>query len=415
MPKSEILNDKQEQPAAPDKKFNLNRHSLAVVVLASIFAGFLGGFASTTFLSSRPGLQKSLTSGGLATNQKVIYEEDSAIIDVVEKASPAVVSIVVSKDLSQMKRYFSPYGNFFDVYGGPQNNQKSAPNIQQVGAGSGFFVSSDGLILTNRHVVADTTATYSIVTNNGKTYDAKVLSRDSRNDLALIKVEISNAPVLPFADSDSVQIGQQVLAIGNSLGQYQNTVTSGIVSGIGRSVVAGDGSDSEQLEGVIQTDAAINPGNSGGPLLNLGGQVIGINTAIDQQGQLVGFAIPAGDAQKAIESFKKSGKISYPFLGVRYLMLDDRIAKAHNLSVTEGALILGGEEVGEDGVLAGSPADKAGFKEKDVIIEVEGHRINSQNSLARELKNYNVGQKLEIKVNREGKEQILTPTLEESK
>lgn len=414
MPKTTLSNI-EPQPEISEKKYNLSRHSLAVVVLASIFAGFLGGFASTAFLSSRPGLQKSLTSGGLISNQKIIYEEDSAIIDVVEKASPAVVSIVVSKDLSQMRRYFSPYGNFFDVYGNAQNGQKPTPNIQQVGAGSGFFVSSDGLILTNRHVVADTTATYSIVTNDGKTYDAKVLTRDSRNDLALIKVEISNAPVLPFADSGSVQIGQQVLAIGNSLGQYQNTVTSGIVSGIGRSVVAGDGSDSEQLEGVIQTDAAINPGNSGGPLLNLAGQVIGINTAIDQQGQLVGFAIPARDAQKAIESFSKNGKISYPFLGVRYLMLDEQIAKAYNISITEGALVISGEELGENGVITGSPADKAGFEEKDVIIEVDGKKINSKNSLARELKNYEVGQKLQIKVVRQGKEQILTPILEESK
>jgi serine protease Do len=403
----------EETDEPKTSKLNMTRHSLGVIVVVSILAGFFGGFASTAFLSSRPELAAGLS--GSTAGQKVILQEDSAIIDVVDKASPAVVSVVISKDVSQLR---SSSNNFFNIFGLPQQapkNTPATPNIQQVGAGSGFFVSSDGLILTNRHVVADESATYSIVTSDGKTYDAKVLARDTLDDLALIKVEISGAPTLTLADSSSIQIGQQVLAIGNSLGQYQNTVTSGIVSGIGRSVTAGDAQGSEQLEGVIQTDAAINPGNSGGPLLNLSGQVIGINTAVDQQGQLVGFAIPANDAKKAVESFQKTGRISHPFLGVRYVMLTDQIAKTRSLSRNSGALLLSGTKNGQSAIIANSPADKAGLKEGDIITQINGHSINAANSLAGELKKYAVGDKLEIKFDRQGKEQTATATLEEAK
>ncbi len=395
-----------------ENKNYLSRHYVAVVVLVSIVTGFFGGFAATAFLSARPELQHSLISGTTMQNRKVVLDEDSAIIDVVEQASPAVVSVVVSRDLNEFRRYGLP-GDMFNFFG-QRGQQSNTPNIQQVGAGSGFFIASNGLIVTNRHVVSDEGATYSIVTNEGKTYDAKVVARDSRNDLALMKVEITNAPTLDFADSTEVEIGQQVIAIGNSLGQYQNTVTSGIVSGIGRSVIAGDARDSEQLEGVIQTDAAINPGNSGGPLLNLAGQVIGINTAIDQQGQLVGFAIPAKDAQKAVESYNKTGKITYPFLGVRFLMLDEQVAKARNISRTSGALIIAGEDL-EPAVLPNSPAEKAGFEDGDIIIDINGKTVTTQNSLSKVLKDYRIGDKLQIRIDRNGKEQTLNVVLEEAK
>jgi len=416
MAKEPMIKNNPESTAG-SRKLRMSRHSLGAVILVSILAGFLGGFASTAFLSSRPDLQQSLGNG--AANRKIILQEESAIIDVVEKASPAVVSVVISKDINQFRRSsISPYGDLFGLFGFPQSqaqgNTPATPNVQQVGAGSGFFVSSDGLVLTNRHVVSDESATYSVVTTDAKTYDAKVLARDTLNDLALLKIEITGAPTLPFADSGSIKIGQQVLAIGNSLGHYQNTVTSGIVSGIGRSVTAGDAQGSEQLEGVIQTDAAINPGNSGGPLLNLSGEVIGINTAIDQQGQLVGFAIPAEDARKAVESFQKTGHISHPFLGVRYIMLTDQIAKARGISRNSGALIMSGGRQGQPAVIANSPADKAGFKEGDIVIEINGHPITINNSLSRELKNYSVGDKLEVRIDRQGKEQTITVTLEEA-
>lgn len=400
----------KESTTEPIEKLNITRNSLAVVVLVSILAGFLGGFASTMFLSSRPDLVASL--GPVNSN--------TSLIDVVQKASPSVVSIVISKDVSKLQQFSNnSFGDPFSFFGfsqtPPPTNTPTTPNIQQVGAGSGFFVSNDGLILTNKHVVADETATYSIVTNDGKSYDAKVLVRDTVNDLALLKVDITGAHSLTFANSNLVKIGQQVLAIGNSLGQYQNTVTSGIVSGIGRSITAGSEQGSEQLEGVIQTDAAINPGNSGGPLLNLSGEVIGINTAIDQQGQSVGFAIPAVDAQRAVVSFQKTGKISHPFIGIRYVMLTDQIAKTKNLSQTSGALLLSGNQSSESAVIANSPAAKAGLKEGDIITQINGHSIDINNSLIKELKNYSVGDKLEIKINRQGKEQTVNLLLEEAK
>jgi serine protease Do len=396
------------------------RHSLGIVILLAILAGFFGGVASNAFLASRPEWGQTLSGNSNQTAaQKVVLQEDSAIIDVVQQASPSVVSVVISKDINQyQQQYSNPFSpspfNFFG-FGTGQQPSNNTPDIEQVGAGSGFFVTSDGMILTNRHVVADTSATYSVVTNDGKTYDAKILVRDTVNDLALIKIDIQGARPLTFADSDSIKIGQQVLAIGNSLGQYQNTVTSGIVSGIGRTLTAGGEGESEQLEGVIQTDAAINPGNSGGPLLNLAGQVIGINTAIDQEGQLVGFAIPARDAQKDVESYQKTGKLSHPFLGVRYVMLNDQIAKQQKTSRNQGALLLAGTQRGDTAVISGSPADKAGLKEGDIIIRVNGHDVNANNTLSKELKDYSVGDRLQLTIVRDGKEITATVTLEEAK
>ncbi len=317
-PKSETINSKIIAPI------------IAISLIFGAIGGAIGGAFGGPYLARLPAFQKYLPKSSSAGNynQNIILNEDSAVIDVVKKASPAVVSIVISKDLSKVPGFgmnqfnFDQFAPFFENPGvqpnsGQQNGNK--PNIQQVGAGSGFFVSADGLILTNKHVVEDEQASFVVVTQDGKTYDAKVLARDPRNDLAIIKIEIKNAPFLTLADSGKIQIGQRVIAIGNSLGQYQNTVTSGIISGIGRSITAGGEGSSEDLQGVIQTDAAINPGNSGGPLLNLSGQVVGINTAIDQQGQLVGFAIPSNDIQRALSSFQKNGKITRAYLGVRYL------------------------------------------------------------------------------------------------
>ncbi len=234
-------------------------------------------------------------------NRQISGAESSDIINVVKKASPAVVSIVISQDIG------NSFFNFFYNNGSNQSNTPNTPNIQEVGAGSGFFVSADGLIVTNKHVVDTADGSYTVITNDGKSYPATVLTKDPVNDLAIIKIDIKDAPYLQISNSSSLQVGQQVIAIGNSLGQYQNTVTSGIISGIGRKIVAGDQQGSESLSNVIQTDAAINPGNSGGPLLDVSGDVIGINTAVDQQGQSVGFAIPANEINKDISSFQQNG------------------------------------------------------------------------------------------------------------
>ncbi len=414
-----------------------NRAGAGIIVtciIASVIFGLVGGAFGAAYVSKIPGLEKLAGSGpagqgGQPAGQKIVVGEDSAIINVVKKASPAVVSIIISKDISKLPQFgggnsfnfnFDPFGPFFGFPAPqqqqPQPGQKQTPNIQEIGAGSGFFVSADGLILTNRHVVSDEQASYTVLTSDGKRYDAKVLARDTVNDLAIIKIDIKDAPTVPLGDSAQIQIGQRVVAIGNSLGQYQNTVTSGIVSGIGRSITAGgDLGGSEQLEGVIQTDAAINPGNSGGPLLDIDGQAIGINTAIDRQGQLVGFAIPISDAKRALDSFQKQGRIVRPFLGVRYMLITPALAEQQKLPKDYGALIVRGASSSDLAVIPGSPADKAGLVENDIILEVNNKRVDEKNSLAKILKDYNAGDAVNLKIYRKGQEKSVTVTLEEKK
>ena len=331
----------------------------------------------------------------------VVLDEESAVTEVVKDASPAVVSIVISKDV----------GNIFSFFGMPQ---QSGSNIQQVGAGTGFFVSADGLILTNKHVVSDSRAQYTVITTDGKQYEAKVVAQDPSNDLAIVKVEITNAPHLAFSDSNNLELGQHVIAIGNSLGEFQNTVTTGVVSGLSRSIVAGDRTSQEQLEGVIQTDAAINPGNSGGPLLNIAGQVIGVNTAVSEQGQLVGFAIPANDAKVALDSYLRSGKIVRPFLGVRYMMLTQAIADQMNLSRSSGALLTRGSSTADFAVVPGSPADKAGLKEGDIILDINGNAVNEDNTLSSVLKKFKPGDRILVRVFSGDAEKTVPVTLGET-
>lgn len=381
------------------------------VVLLAVFCGFAGGALGAWLVVGGPKVRNEAGKPAeLAAPQRIAVAEDSAVVDVVKRAGPAVVSIVISKDISQ-----EPISDFsFPFFGFPQQ-RPSTPDIQPVGAGSGFFVSGDGLILTNRHVVSDERASYTVLTSDGKRHEAKVLARDPVNDLAIIKVEVKDAPKLELADSGKVEIGQRVIAIGYSLGQYQNTVTTGVVSGIGRSIVAGSLEGEEQLEGVIQTDAAINPGNSGGPLLNVAGQVIGINTAIDREGQLVGFAIPSSDAARALESFRKTGRITRPFLGVRYLMVTEVLATAQGLPKDYGALVVRGEQLTDFAVVPGSPADKAGIVENDIILEVNGQRVDPDHTLARLLKPLAPNDTVTLKVYHRGEEKVLTVVLTEAK
>jgi S1-C subfamily serine protease len=254
-----------------------------------------------------------------------------------------------------------------------------------------------------------------VLTNDGTSYQATVLTRDPVNDLAIVKVDIQDAPTLSLADSAQLEIGQRVIAIGNSLGQYQNTVTTGVVSGIGRSIVAGGTEGGvEALEGVIQTDAAINPGNSGGPLLNSLGQVIGINTAVDREGQLVGFAIPSNDAQKALDSFRKTGRITRPFLGIRYVMITPALAEQEHLPKDYGALIIRGQSAADVPVVPGSAADKAGLKENDIILEVNGQKVEQSATLSKFLKQFQPGDVVRLKVHSQGQERDVNVTLGEN-
>lgn len=400
----------------PDQADKPNINIISLVVLLSFLFGIAGSVFGSYFLTHSGG-SLSLTPGEIRTVQ---VSEQSAVVDVVKRASPAVVSIIISKDLNKVPGYstspfdLGPFG--LDPFVNNRNPSSNQPNIQQVGGGSGFIITSDGLIATNKHVVEDTTATYTVLTNDGKTYDAQVLSRDPINDLALVKINASNLPTLSLGDSSKLEIGQKVIAIGNSLGQYQNTVTTGVVSGIGRTITAsGTTSGSEQLEGVIQTDAAINPGNSGGPLLDIGGSVIGINTAIDSQGQLVGFAIPISDFQKDVESFRKFGQIIKPFLGVRYVLVNQTIKNENQLSVDYGALIVSGGTPSSPAVVVNSAADKAGLKEGDIILEINGTRVDQSHSLAGQLKSFNPGDVVKMKVLSHGQTKDVTVTLGENK
>jgi serine protease Do len=405
-----INTSENPKPAAPVTDHNSGL--VGKVIALSLIFGMLGAIIANVYLV--PMLKKSTagsTSGASVTNVRV--NESSAVVDVVKKASPAVVSIIISKDLNKVRGNNSSF--FLDPFfqfRTPQNNSNT-PNIQEVGGGSGFIITNDGTIVTNKHVVEDANATYTVLTNDGKKYDAQVLSRDPTNDIAFVKINASNLPTVSLGDATSLQIGQGVVAIGNALGEYRNTVTSGIVSGIGRTITAGGSTGSEQLDGVIQTDAAINPGNSGGPLLDLGGSVIGINTAIDQQGQLVGFAIPVTDIKKDWESYKKNGQITKPFLGVRYILINQAVQEQNKLSVDHGAWITG--DNGAPAVISGSAAEKAGIKDGDIIVEVQGQKIDKDHSLAAILKNYSPGDAVRMKVSTKGQTHEVTVTLGQSK
>ena len=349
----------------------------------------------------------------------------SDIVEVVGRTAPAVVSIVITKDVPKLQSnenpfFFSPFGNdFFDnFFGIPQQPKSSPPQTEKrkVGGGTGFFVSSDGLIVTNKHVVADEDADYTVFLNNGKQYDAKLLSRDPVNDLAIVKINGSNFPTIPLGDSDQLKLGQTVIAIGNALGEFRNTVSTGVVSGLSRSITAGGSAlGTEQLSGVIQTDAAINPGNSGGPLLNEAGEVVGINTAIAQGAQNIGFAIPVNEAKQVIASVKKYGRIVRPFLGVRYVIITSDLAKEKSLPVDYGALIVRGETQTDLAVTPGSPADKAGLVENDIILEVSGEEITEDNPLIKAIARFGVGDRVPLKIMHRGDTKTVTVTLVERK
>jgi len=390
------------------------RFGVIGIVLLVVFAGFvfgiIGGMVAVNFNNDFLGWMKTSLEQGVV-KQKVItsyVEEEDLTIKAVNKVQAATVNIVISKDVSQLYNQTGPFTLF---YGGVpyQASEPSGPQIQEVGGGSGFIISSDGLIVTNKHVIADTTAQYTAVLADGRKFPAKIVASDPFIDVAFLKITAQNLPVVTLGDSDKLSVGQTVIAIGYSLGEYQNTVTKGIVSGINRRIAA----EGETIDETIQTDAAINPGNSGGPLVNLKGEVIGMNTAINQQGQSVGFAIPINGIKQTIASVKQYGKIVRPWLGVRYVLLNDQIQKAGNLPVNYGAILVKGQSPTEMAVIPGSPADKAGLKENDIILQVNGEKIDENNSLSKLMSKYQVGNVVGLKVLRQGKEININVTLEE--
>lgn len=343
--------------------------------------------------------------------------EEKATIDTVRKVSPAVVSIVISKYLPKMKQLGipSPFGPFDFVL--PED--ESAPKEPvKIGGGSGFFVHPDGLILTNKHVVFDQDAEYSVITQDEKEYSAKVLSRDPINDIAIIKIEVKNMPVLELGDSSRIDLGQSVIAIGTALGLFANSVSKGIVSGLSRKITASLGGsaenpETEELRGVIQTDVAINQGNSGGPLVNMNGEVIGINTAIIYGAQNIGFAIPVNWAKKDLEDILKYGRVVKPYIGLRYVMLNEKTKEKYQLTVDYGALVVRDRMPQSTAVVPKSPADKAGLKENDIILAVNGEKLTPKNELTDVIQKFEVGAEIELEYLRGDKSEKTKLKLEE--
>lgn len=345
--------------------------------------------------------------------------EESRVIDAVAKANPAVISIVISKDVPIYEQYYQQYNPFGDLFGGiqiPQQKQTGTQK-QEIGGGSGFFVTSDGYIVTNNHVVSDTTADYTVITSTGKKYAAKVLAKDSTLDLAVLKINGTGFQHLTFANSDNLKLGQSAIAIGNALAQFQNTISMGIISGLSRTITASTDSSrssSEQLENVIQTDAAINPGNSGGPLLDINGNVIGVNVAIENGANSIGFALPGNMVKSIVDSVIKNGEIVKPYLGVRYVQIDDSIKQANNLTVDYGVLAERGATSADLAVIPGSPADKAGIVENDIILEIDGIKLDSTHSLASIVAQKQVNQTVTLKILHKGTEKTVKVTLEKA-
>ncbi|MBW6440719.1 trypsin-like peptidase domain-containing protein [Patescibacteria group bacterium] len=353
-----------------------------------------------------------------------ITEEESAVISAVEKVSPAVVNIVASKDLPKIQQYYrNPFfddeffRNFFgDEYSIPNNPQGDQIEKKEIGNGTGFIVSTDGYIVTNKHVVSVEDAEYTVLMNNEEKFEAKIIARDTIGDMAIIKIEGENFPTVELGDSSNLKVGQKTIAIGNALGEFSNTVSTGVISGLSRSIIASGGSTgTEELVDVIQTDASINPGNSGGPLLDISGKVIGINTAIASNAQNIGFAIPINEVKNIIESVEKYGKIVRPWLGVRYVQLNEVMKKENNLDIDYGALIIRGKKISDLAIVPGSPADKAGLVENDIILEINGEKINDKNPLNRMIAKFNSNDEITLKVLSKGEEKEIKITLEERK
>ncbi|KKP31390.1 MAG: hypothetical protein A2312_03440 [Candidatus Staskawiczbacteria bacterium RIFOXYB2_FULL_32_9] len=388
-----------------------------------------------SFLAPIENQLQKIKNENLAQKQELVQKQatfyvspisyEQAIIDAVKQTSPSVVSIIISKNMPVYEQYFtdpfeefdSPFFDFgpgFDIQI-PQYKQKGTEK-KEIGGGSGFIVSDDGLVLTNKHVVIDKDAEYTVLTNDGKKYIAKVLALDPVQDLAIVKITSQNGekfPAIKLGDSAGIQIGQGAIAIGNALGEFRNTVSVGIVSGLSRTISAfGSSGFSEVLEDIIQTDAAINSGNSGGPLLNLKGEVIGVNTAMAQGANSIGFAIPINRAKKDIAQVIATNKITYPFLGVRYSLVNEQIKEKYKLSYDYGALVLKGEK-GEVAITAGSSAEKAGLKENDLILEINSEKITQENSMSKIIQKYNPNDKINLKIFRDGKEIFIEVVLGE--
>lgn len=377
----------------------MNKNVTKILILLFIFFIGIGLGFQADYLTS-------LFNGNNAIADDLQLDDQEATIRAIKKVMPSVVNIIV---------YDQEESLIIDIRTGKQTIDKE---IVKKGSGTGFLISSDGLILTNKHVVNagdEKTAEYRIILHNGKQYYAQFIGKDPLNDLAVLKIFDKDLPYVELGDSSKLQVGTTVIAIGNVLGRYQNSVTKGIISGLGRNIIASDQSGNiESLDNIIQTDAEINLGNSGGPLVDLEGRVIGVNVAIDQAGSAIGFAIPINDARPVITSVREIGRIVRARAGVRYLMLTPEIAQDRGLDRDSGALIIDGRD-GSPGVLKDSPAYKGGLQTGDIVFEINAIKIKGTDTLLSVIQRYKPGDKIGMKIQRGNKIIIRILTLDEFK
>lgn len=375
--------------------------AIGIVIASAILGGALADrlfhFKPLDYLIQRQGYPSVGSKEKLV--EREVLREESMVIDIVEKVSPSVVTVGIEKN--RTIRLFDPFGFFSEP---SERKEKIEQDI-----GTGFVISSDGLVVTNRHVVEDRDAKYKLITKDDKTYQVEKIYRDPANDLAILKVNPSTSSglkPLELGDSSNLKVGQFVVAIGTALGEFRNTVTTGVISGLGRGITAGSPFEGyvERLDNVIQTDAAINPGNSGGPLLNSSGQVIGVSVAVASGAENIGFAIPINVVKESLDQFQATGSFSRPFLGVRYKMITKDLAIMNE--VPEGAYVVE--------VVEGSAAEKIGIKEGDIIVKMDGQKITEDDGgLTKVILEKKVGERVEIEVWREGETKKLEAVLEE--
>lgn len=399
----------------------MRKKTILIVVLVSLVSGSIGG-VGTFFAVKSLAADSIMVDSNEQRIPKEVYVEDSPIIEAIDKANPAVVSIIASKEL-QSYVGGSPFGLFGFPFGDMQYQEpETVTEKREIGGGTGFIVREDGLAVTNRHVVEDDEAEYSVFLPDGKKLFAEVLAKDTVNDIAVVqlyedeelKEKASDLPVVQLGDSDKIRVGSRVVAIGNALSEFDNTTTAGIVSGKGRQIVASsaNGRNASKLSGLIQTDASINPGNSGGPLINVFGEVIGINTAVAEANG-IGFAIPINDVRQVIESVEEFGRIVRPYLGVRYIEITPELATEFDLPVETGAYLQDDLANKSLAVLKESPADKAGLKSGDIIVSIDGNEIKEGVSLQSLIAGKSVGDRIEVGFYRDGELNLTNVELEE--
>ena len=383
--------DKDEKKSETIDKTTNNTSSKLAITFACIALVFSGLSAFFSYLSyEKASTPLTILNNGNGVDGNMTSFKEGSVADIVEQVSESVVSIVTSV---KTRSFFG------------QSYDSSA-------AGTGIIVTSDGYILTNKHVIEGATK-INVVLDDGTTYEnVEVAEADPLNDVAFLKIDnVSDLKAATLGDSKTINVGQQVIAIGNALGQYQNTVTSGIISGIGRSLTATDstGSMSEQLTDMIQTDAAINSGNSGGPLINAAGEVIGINTATGASAENMGFAIPISSVKGMLDQLVKDGKASRAYLGVYSVEITPDIAKEYELPVNAGVYLYNSAKY--SAIVSGSPASKAGLKDKDIITAINGVKVGIAGSLSSLIGEYKPGDTVQLTVIREGKEIAVNVTL----